>query len=177
MEMLWGEVAPVPEQNLHPLSGGEEVLGFRVNETLGHASHHVSYFHPESGCAFVGDMAAVRIPPGNFVIPPTPPPDIDIEAWEHSIDKILDWGPDSLGLAHFGEVSDPDTHMQIVRVRLREQAARAKSDDAAEFERRLREDVEREAPDMETAEALLQAVPPEQQFYGLDRYWSKREDG
>jgi glyoxylase-like metal-dependent hydrolase (beta-lactamase superfamily II) len=177
MEMLWGEVAPVPEQNLHPLSGGEEVLGFRVNETLGHASHHVSYFHPESGCAFVGDMAAVRIPPGNFVIPPTPPPDIDVEAWEHSIDKILDWGPDSLGLAHFGEVSDPDPHMQIVRVRLREQAERAKSGDAAEFERRLREDVEREAPDMETAEALLQAVPPEQQFYGLDRYWSKREDG
>ena len=74
MGRLWGEVAPVPEGNLHPLTGGEEVFGFKVSYTPGHASHHVSYFHPPSGRAFVGDTAAVRIPPSDFVMPPTPPP-------------------------------------------------------------------------------------------------------
>jgi glyoxylase-like metal-dependent hydrolase (beta-lactamase superfamily II) len=176
MEELWGEVAPVPEQNITALAGGEEVLGFRVEYTPGHASHHVSYFHPDLGRAFVGDTAAVRIPPAGFVIPPTPPPDINIETWEHSIDKILDWAPDSLGLTHFDAVEDPGAHMNIVRQRLREQAERAKSGDAEEFERLLREDVERESPDPDTAAALLQAVPPEQQFYGLDRYWKKRAE-
>ncbi len=47
---------------------------------------------------------------------------------------------------------------------------------AEEFERRLREDIERFSPDMETAEALLQAVPPEQQYHGLARYWEKRAE-
>jgi glyoxylase-like metal-dependent hydrolase (beta-lactamase superfamily II) len=174
MERLWGEVAPVPEQNLNVLSGGEEVLGFRVAYTPGHARHHVSYFHEDSGFAFVGDTAAVRIPPSNFVLPPTPPPDIDIEAWEHSIDKILDWSPDSLGLTHFGEVSDPDPHMNTLRQRLREQAERARDLDSEAFERRLRDDIEEQAGDLETAEALLQAAPPGQHYLGLDRYWQKR---
>ncbi|HEX6586677.1 MAG TPA: MBL fold metallo-hydrolase [Solirubrobacterales bacterium] len=102
MEHLWGEVAPVPERNLRPLSGGEELLGFEVAYTPGHASHHVSYLHTDSGRAFVGDTAAVRIPPSDFVLPPTPPPDIDLELWNRSIDRILEWEPTSLGLTHFG---------------------------------------------------------------------------
>jgi hypothetical protein len=118
----------------------------------------------------------VRIPPSNFVLPPTPPPDIDIEAWEHSIDKILDWAPDSLGITHFGAVADPDPHMQIVRRRLREQAGRARDLDAAGFERRLREEVGT-AADPATVEALLQAVPPEQQWAGLHRYWEQASSG
>ena len=126
MERLWGEVAPVPESNLNPLSGGEEVLGFRVAYTPGHASHHVSYLHPPTGRAFVGDTAAVRIPPSDFVMPPTPPPDIDPELWEESIDRILDWQPASLGLTHFGEVDHPETHLELVRERLREQAQLAR---------------------------------------------------
>src|SRR5688500_12902919 len=52
MERLWGEVAPIPEANLRPLAGGEQVLGFEVAYTPGHASHHVSYLHRPSGRAF-----------------------------------------------------------------------------------------------------------------------------
>src|SRR4051795_2735750 len=85
MERLWGEIVPVPEANVKPLAGGEDVLGIRVAYTPGHASHHVSYFHEESGTAFVGDVAAARIPPSDLVVPPTPPPDIDVEAWIESI--------------------------------------------------------------------------------------------
>src|SRR3954466_3632176 len=60
----WGEVVPVPEENIEVLHGGETVLGeFRVEEPPGHASHHVAYLHEPSGIAYVGDVAGVRIPP------------------------------------------------------------------------------------------------------------------
>jgi glyoxylase-like metal-dependent hydrolase (beta-lactamase superfamily II) len=173
MGRLWGEVAPVPERNLHALSGGEEVLGFRVAYTPGHASHHVSYLHPPTGRAFVGDTAAVRIPPSDFVMPPTPPPDIDLELWEDSIERILDWEPTSLGLTHFGEVAEPAAHLEVVRERLREQGELAREHSADQFERRYRERVTAEA-DPETAEAMLQAVPADQQWPGLKRYWERR---
>jgi glyoxylase-like metal-dependent hydrolase (beta-lactamase superfamily II) len=169
MERLWGEVAPVPERNLRPLSGGEELLGFEVAYTPGHASHHVSYLHTDSGRAFVGDTAAVRIPPSDFVLPPTPPPDIDLELWNRSIDRILEWEPTSLGLTHFGAVEDPGRHLLVVRDRLREQAELARELPAEEFERELRERAMR-AADPETVAAMLQAVPPEQQWPGLARY-------
>src|ERR671919_1114595 len=86
MERLWGEIVPVPERNLRPLRGGESILGFTVAYTPGHASHHVCYLHEESGRAFVGDVAGVRIPPAKLVLAPPPPPDIDVEAWRESID-------------------------------------------------------------------------------------------
>jgi glyoxylase-like metal-dependent hydrolase (beta-lactamase superfamily II) len=175
MQRLWGEVAPVPEANLKPLRGGEEVLGFRVAYTPGHASHHVSYLHPPTGRAFVGDTAAVRIPPSDFILPPTPPPDIDLELWEDSIDRILDWEPTSLGLTHFDAVNDPEAHLERVRGRLREQGQLARELSSEEFERWIEERAAERA-DPQTAQALLQAVPPEQQWAGLDRYWSGRQE-
>jgi glyoxylase-like metal-dependent hydrolase (beta-lactamase superfamily II) len=172
MDRLWGEVAPVPQRNLNSLSGGEEVLGFRVAYTPGHASHHVSYLHPPTRRAFVGDTAAVRIPPSDFVMPPTPPPDIDLELWEDSIDRILDWDPASLGLTHFGEIERPDAHLELVRERLREQAQLARELSSEEFERLYQERVAERA-DLETGAAILQAVPPDQQWSGLNRYWER----
>src|SRR4029079_12447530 len=127
--------------NLKPLSGGEEILGFRVAYTPGHASHHVSYLHPPTGRAFVGDVAAVRIPPSDFVIPPTPPPDIDVELWEESMDRVLDWEPASLGLTHFDAVESAAEHLELVRERLREQADLARDLSGEDFERRIREHV------------------------------------
>src|ERR671916_210154 len=86
---LWGEVVPVPEENLKILTGGETVLdGFKVEYTPGHASHHVCYLYEESGMALVGDMAGVRVPPSEFTLAPTPPPDIDVEQWEASLEVI-----------------------------------------------------------------------------------------
>ena len=78
MDLRWGEVLPVPRERLRPLSGGETVEGFRVAYTPGHASHHVCYLHEDSGRAFVGDVAGVSIGGGGLVLPPTPPPDIDL---------------------------------------------------------------------------------------------------
>ena len=173
MERLWGEIVPVPEANVRPLAGGETALGMRVAYTPGHASHHVCYLHEESGTAFTGDVAAVRIPPSDLVVPPTPPPDIDIEAWLDSIGTVESWRPERLALTHFGAVEEPLEHLATVRERLREEADLAHQLDEASYEQRFRELV-RTSVAPETAEELLQAVPPEYQWRGLDRYWSKR---
>jgi glyoxylase-like metal-dependent hydrolase (beta-lactamase superfamily II) len=57
-----------------------------VEYTPGHASHHVCFFDRSSGIAFVGDTAGVCVDVG-YVLPPTPPPDIDVELWLESIQK------------------------------------------------------------------------------------------
>jgi glyoxylase-like metal-dependent hydrolase (beta-lactamase superfamily II) len=175
MQRLWGEIVPVPEANVTVLSGGESVLGMRVAYTPGHASHHVCYLHEDSGTAFVGDVAAVRIPPSNLVVPPTPPPDIDVETWEESIGTVEGWEPQRLALTHFGPVEEPAEHLAIVRERLREEAQLARDLSEAEYEQRHRERVEA-AVDPETAAELIQAVPPQYQWRGLDRYWRKRAE-
>ena len=89
-------------QREESLGGGETVRGMRVAYTPGHASHHVCYLHEESGTAFVGDVAACRIPPSDLIMPPTPPPDIDVEVWEESLDLVASWSPERLALTHFG---------------------------------------------------------------------------
>jgi glyoxylase-like metal-dependent hydrolase (beta-lactamase superfamily II) len=175
MERLWGEIVPVPEANVRPLAGGETVLGMRVAYTPGHASHHVCYLHEDSGTAFVGDVAAVRIPPAELIVPPTPPPDIDIELWEDSLGIVEGWQPERLGLTHFGAVDQPAEHLAAVRERLREEARLARDLSEEEYERRQVELAEA-APDPETAAELLQAVPPQYQWRGLHRYWRKRAE-
>ncbi len=173
METLWGEIVPVPEPNVRPLTGGEDVLGMRVAYTPGHASHHVCYYHEESGTAFVGDVAAVRIPPSDLIVPPTPPPDIDIEAWVESISIVESWRPERLALTHFGAVEEPVGHLEHVRERLREEARLARDLSEEAYEERHRARVA-ETADPETAAELIQCVPPEYQWRGLHRYWEKR---
>jgi glyoxylase-like metal-dependent hydrolase (beta-lactamase superfamily II) len=168
----WGEVVPVPEENLKVLKGGETVLGFRVAYTPGHASHHVCYLHEESGWAFVGDMAGVRIPPWQLTLAPTPPPDIDVEAWEKSLDEIAGWDPQALALTHFGTADDVAGQLGAVRKALRWQAELAGENDQDAFMAALHEHIEREAPD--DVEAFEQAAPLDHLFLGLDRWHSKQ---
>jgi glyoxylase-like metal-dependent hydrolase (beta-lactamase superfamily II) len=176
MERLWGEIVPVPEANVTALAGGEAVLGMRVAYTPGHASHHVCYLHEESGTAFVGDVAAVRIPDVGLVVPPTPPPDIDIEAWTDSIETVESWRPERLALTHFGAIDDPLPHLAVVKDRLREEAnlAHELSEDAYEQQHRTR--VTESSATHDAAEQMIQCVPPQYQWRGLNRYWSKREE-
>jgi glyoxylase-like metal-dependent hydrolase (beta-lactamase superfamily II) len=175
MDRLWGEVAPVPQENIRPLSGGETVAGLRVAYTPGHASHHVCYFDEETGEAFVGDVGGVRVPPSELTFAPTPPPDIDIETWHESLETLASWSPARLGLTHFGFVDDPGAQIERVREALARQvqaAERGSLDDfVAGLERRARE----EAGD-DVADRLKQAAPPDQLFLGLERYLSKRAE-
>jgi glyoxylase-like metal-dependent hydrolase (beta-lactamase superfamily II) len=171
---LWGEVIPVPEANLRVISGGETVLdgAYRVEYTPGHASHHVCYLHEDSGWAFVGDMAGVRIPPSDLTVAPTPPPDIDVEAWERSLDVITGWQPAGLGLTHFGAVEDTAAQLGAVREALLAQAAMVEDHDQDAFIADMRKRVEARAG--EVADATLQAAPPDHLFLGLQRWHAKQ---
>jgi glyoxylase-like metal-dependent hydrolase (beta-lactamase superfamily II) len=176
LERLWGEMAPVPEANLRVLSGGETLEGgFRVAYTPGHASHHVSYLHEDSGRAFVGDVGGVRIGEGGPVIPPTPPPDIDLDAWNHSLSLVAEWRPESLGITHFGAIGAPFEHLAAMRDSLAAWATLAAELDAGTFEERQRTAVA-EVVDPETAAVYDEAAPPQLHWLGLDRYWRKRRE-
>jgi glyoxylase-like metal-dependent hydrolase (beta-lactamase superfamily II) len=176
MERLWGEIVPVPESNLRPLAGGETVLGMRVAYTPGHASHHVCYLHEETGTAFVGDVAAVRIPGVQLIVPPTPPPDIDIELWEDSIGIVESWRPERLALTHFGSIDDPAPHLAKVRERLHEEAQLARELSEEAYEQHHLSRVAESSAGEEAAAEMLQCVPPEYQWRGLNRYWTKLKE-
>ncbi|HEX4690758.1 MAG TPA: MBL fold metallo-hydrolase [Solirubrobacteraceae bacterium] len=174
MKRLWGEVSPVPEENLRVLTGGERGVegAFRVEYTPGHASHHVSFLHEDSGWAFVGDVAGVRIPPSELVVAPTPPPDIDVAAWERSLDLVAGWSPERLALTHWGEVEDPAEQLEACRRALREEAELAGEQDLDGFMATLHERIAADAPEL--IETYEQAAPLDHLFLGLDRWHSKQ---
>ena len=172
---LWGEVAPVPEERLRILEGGESVEGFRVAYTPGHASHHVCYLHEDSGDAYVGDVAGVRLPPYELTVAPTPPPDIDVEAWFDSLHTVASWNPQSLCLTHFGQVTDVADHLHRVRHALIQSADWARLDGEESFIAKLESSLA-EATDPATVESFEQAAPPDQLYQGLSRYWRKKAE-
>ncbi len=177
MQRLWGEVRAVPENNLRVLSGGESVLeDFKVEYTPGHASHHVSFLHEPTGTALVGDVAGVRIPPATLVAAPTPPPDIDVDAWHASLDLLAGWQPQRLALTHFGSIDeDIDAHLDAVRAALAEQIERTGRLTQEEFVTSQIAMLE-ENMDLETAKEFAQALPPHHIWLGLDRWRRKREE-
>jgi glyoxylase-like metal-dependent hydrolase (beta-lactamase superfamily II) len=172
---LWGPMEPVPEERLRVLSGGETVDGFRVEYTPGHASHHVCYLHEATGDAYVGDVAGVRIPPEDYVLAPTPPPDIDIEAWLESVETVAGWNPKALCVTHFGRFEDAGEHLDRMREALRYSTEAARRLDRDGYVADMSERIRAEAG-VEVAERVFQVAPPEQLWLGLERYWRKREE-
>lgn len=122
LHQLFGEAVPVPAENLRILEGGETIpLGSRKIEvayTPGHASHHVSYFEDAEGVVFVGDTTGIKIEGHSYVMPATPPPDIDLKIWDGSFAAILERKPKRLFLTHFGFSDDPAAHIAQFRERL-----------------------------------------------------------
>lgn len=177
MDRLWGEMVPVPEGNLRVLHGGESLLdgAFEVAYTPGHASHHVSFLHAPERTAFVGDTGGVRIAGTPLTIPPSPPPDIDVESWHSSIERIAAWKPRRLVMTHFGSSEDVDAQLAELSERLDEWAAVAREGDHDAFVNRVRSEID-EVVDADTAAAYEQAAPPDQLYAGLERYWRKRAD-
>lgn len=113
-DSLLGDVIPVPEANLHTLEDGERVGRFLAAWTPGHANHHIAFLDEESHWAYPGDVAGVRLAPG-VVIPPTPPPDIDLLAWRESLTVLDGWRAERLALPHFGLVQEPVEHLAQLR--------------------------------------------------------------
>ena len=190
MQELWGEILPVPTANVRSLRGGErfDCCGTRleVAYTPGHASHHVSYFDATRGTVFVGDTAGIRIDNRSYVMPVTPPPDIDLEAWSKSRQRIANWNPDRLCLTHFGAAHPVQEHLEQHAARLEEwsravqQSLAAQpdpgSDDASatEFDHSIQRQL-RDQLGAEVAAAYLGLGGPEDSWKGLARYWRKRQ--
>ena len=183
---LFGEMVPVPAENLRILEGGETIaLGSRkiaVRYTPGHASHHVSYFENLEGTAFVGDTTGVRIEGHAFVMPATPPPDIDLEIWDSSFQMILERKPKRLFLTHFGFSENPGAHIAQFRERLHRwmEAAEkilqtAKDDDEAmkAFMATRRAEIAEHLPP-EEVEQYIRTAGLHLSFLGLARHARKR---
>jgi glyoxylase-like metal-dependent hydrolase (beta-lactamase superfamily II) len=170
-DTLWGELAPVPEENLHVV--GERVLGLDCFPAPGHASHHVCYVGAD-GTLYAGDAAGVRIDPSGHVLPVSPPPDIDVEAWKRTLDEIERRAPARLALIHFGLFEDVEHHLAEVRRELDTWVERVSSGASEEeFVEAARRDLtatsDWDAPYFERAAPLWQS------YAGLRRWWEKRK--
>lgn len=173
-DRLWGEVVPVPADRLRVLDGGESVCGWRVEHTPGHASHHVAYLHEESGAAFAGDVAGVRIGDGP-VLPTSLPPDIDRELWLGSIDLIDSWRPTALNVAHFGSKVDVEDHLDELRAQLWGWSELARDSDRERFAADTTRFVAARSADPAVRRGYELANPPGMLWDGWARYWSRRE--
>ena len=175
MEELWGEVAPV-DPRAHPRArrAARASRASRWRTRPGHASHHVCYLRratPATPTWATWPACACRRTSTRCA--PTPPPDIDVDAWL-GLDR-----PDR-GLGARGPVPDP---LRPLRGRARAARARrasrcaprraGRASSAPEEFAEWSEAETRAAVDAETAEALIQAAPPDQLGLGLRRYWDK----
>ena len=169
-DALWGQLAPVPQENVHVV--GDRVLGLECFASPGHARHHVCYLDAD-GVLYAGDAAGVRIQPHRTVLPPTPPPDFDLDAWNETLDEIERRGPSRLSLVHFGIADDPERHVAELRVRLAEWVERMRADlTEEEFSRLARDDVGDEGD--AAVEIYELAMPFWQSYAGLRRYHERR---
>lgn len=186
MDRLWGEVRPLPASSVVALRGDERIdvggRAFDVAYTPGHASHHVSYFSGDAGIAFVGDTAGVRLLPGGVNVPPTPPPDIDLEIWRDSLRRIGAWGADTLFITHFGphrpasaHLSELADNLDLTSTLAKQSLEREGTDDdreawfADEWRRVLRRRMT-----SDDAHAYETAGRFDLNWRGLARYWRKR---
>lgn len=188
MQEFWGDVRPCPAERLRIVRDADCLtIGDRslsVAYTPGHAIHHVAYLDTLTGLAYVGDSAGERFHSGTPIIPTTPPPDIDLEAWRASADRLRSWQPRAVVLSHFGVFEDALSHLTQHDVVLSEWAAlvRASLDDPGT-------DDDRAARFAAECLAFIRAASSEEGaarvhfsqirdcWFGLARYWRRRGVG
>jgi glyoxylase-like metal-dependent hydrolase (beta-lactamase superfamily II) len=189
MDELWGEARPVPEDRIEVLQGGEELEAgggvLAAHYTPGHAYHHIAYLEPDSGALFTGDVAGIRLPGQSYVRPPTPPPEIDLEAWVRSIEEMRRISPQSICPTHFGRFEDVERHLGELEQRLQSWVlfVGERMESGAG-----REEIADELKQEADAEMLAEGAPPEESgrydlagdyptlVDGLMRYVSRRRE-
>ena len=186
MDALWGAFEPCPKNRVERLADGAEIVcGTRTLQALhtpGHASHHIAFHDPEHHSAFTGDVGGVRLRGATYVRPPTPPPDIDVEAWHASVDRLRALGLKAVDLTHFGRFADPSPHFDDLLFRLDEwtrwvrewvAAGRTPDEMAVELQRRSNVDIAANVPDPVLAQAYELATPSRMTVDGLARYLAR----
>lgn len=187
MDSLWGKMEPIPSEQLTALRDGDRItvgdLVIKVLYTPGHARHHVAY--DIEGNIFTGDAGGVKIGLGP-VVPPCPPPDIDIELWKRSVDKIREARPHTLYLTHFGPVTAVEEHCTALRNILDDWAgfiyphyknATPREELVSLFVQYTREQLARAGLDRHMIEQYEYANPSYMSVNGLLRYWKLKEEG
>lgn len=124
MERLWGKFAPIAADRVRIVEDGDRIrvppFEIRAVATPGHASHHHVFSWNDT--VFGGDVAGVRIGSGP-PIPPFVPPELDVEAWRNSLQKIRALKAKELLLPHFGPASgDLTAHLDALEKRVSEWA-------------------------------------------------------
>jgi glyoxylase-like metal-dependent hydrolase (beta-lactamase superfamily II) len=166
-DVLWGELAPVPKNSIHIAE--DDVLGWEAFPTPGHASHHVSYFR--DGTVLTGDAAGVRMPGSAYVLPVSPPPDIDVELWHATADAIRSRSPERLALIHFGVYEDVAAHLDRFEAELDTWAKRVS--DGMELDEFVELARAAAGPHVEDYDKV---APLWQCWHGLKRYWDKKRE-
>ena len=185
MDFLWGTLKPIPADQLIEVGHSEQVsIGeFDISawHTPGHAKHHISWLIGQD--LFTGDVAGVCINDGP-VIPPCPPPDINIEDWESSLQVIEELeAVQAFYLTHFGKVTNIDQHLAKLRESLEAYSSFAKPYyDAGKTAEEMLPDFTKFVNEYLTSHGMSQsdalayegANPSDMSVAGLLRYWHKR---
>jgi glyoxylase-like metal-dependent hydrolase (beta-lactamase superfamily II) len=185
LPVLFGEIAPVPPSAVRVVHGGETIehggRTFRVEYAAGHASHHVVWLDEATGTLFTGDTAGERFAPSTFVMPVTPPPDIDLEQWRQTLSLIRALDASRLFVTHFGGYEDVARHLDEHEARLADwaDAVRISLDEPGGDEERARRFAERVDADLKAGVSADEASPyahagVRDSWFGLARYWRRR---
>lgn len=186
MEVLWGAMEPIPADQLVAVEDKTElVIGdttFIAHHTPGHASHHIAW-QLEDVC-FTGDVAGVCINNGP-VVPPCPPPDIDIETWVDSILRLRKLNFSALYLGHYGPIYEINPHLDELIEILMDwarwikkpyDAGRPIGEVVSEFQAYAANQLKAKGADAYTISQYEAANPAWMSVAGLYRYWKKREE-
>lgn len=183
MERLWGEMQPIDQDRLKVLEGGKFWrIGhseWRAFDTPGHAVHHLAYQAGED--LFVGDVGGIRLNAAQTPRAPTPPPDINLEAWQESVGTLRRLDARTLHLAHFGSYAAEKAHWDGLLTKLTEEAdwVREGLERGQSLEAITEEFTERQLEGVESESAGLReryefACPPWMSVQGLVRYWTRK---
>jgi len=183
MEELWGEVRGMDQSRVATLEDNQSVriggVEIKAIETSGHAGHHYCYL--VENALFTGDTAGCLMA-GGPMIPATPPPEIHLEKWNASIERMKEISPDMIYLTHFGGYTDVDVLIDAAWEKLQEwsewigqRLSSGKSDEEVteEFGSYFREIFEREGTSEEIYRKYDLMAPYHMNAGGLIRYWKK----
>ncbi|MEP6618468.1 MAG: MBL fold metallo-hydrolase [bacterium] len=187
MDALWGAFEPCPTERVVDLEDGTEITcgnrTLQVLHTPGHALHHIAFHDPERHTIFTGDVGGVRLQGASYVRPPTPPPDIDVEAWHTSVKRMRDLAPLALDLTHFGRFTNPQPHFDDLLFRLDDWTSRIGAElaqgnspeqVAADLQARSDAEIAAEDPSPERLRAYELATPSRMTVDGIARYLKRR---
>ena len=187
MEILWGQMKQIPEERLIAIEDQKELhLGgqtFKAWHTPGHASHHIAW--QMGNKVFTGDVAGCKIQ-GGPVVPPCPPPDINLDLWYDSIEIVRSLHPSTLYLTHFGEVTKPDEHLDQVKhilqdwgawIKVRWEQGRSPSEATPGFQEYAANQLRAAGLDEAMVQKYEAANPAWMSVAGLMRYWQKKSEG